>query len=78
VKGEDYPAIIASGSSDEQSSKVQSPSVRGVLVQGLTALDLSYLDSFEGDVSQRTLKDNLLTRSSSDWILHRSMSERRS
>ncbi|KAF9512827.1 hypothetical protein BS47DRAFT_1393859 [Hydnum rufescens UP504] len=49
VKGEDYPAIIASGSSDEPSSKAQSPSVRGVLVQGLTSLDLSYLDSFEGD-----------------------------
>ncbi|KAF9512821.1 hypothetical protein BS47DRAFT_1462226 [Hydnum rufescens UP504] len=33
VKGEDYPAIIASGSSDEPSSKAQSPSVRGEYVR---------------------------------------------
>lgn len=57
VKGVDYPAVVPARLGEQVMGRAltdDEASVRGCVVKGLTAADLRFLDTFEGDVSRRS------------------------
>lgn len=54
VKGVDYPAIVPAADGTDiigRTLSKEEASVRGTIVNGLSAADIRFLDTFEGDVS---------------------------